>query len=79
VAFTSAWTKGCFQSENIRIIPVDNTDNSQELLWLKLASEPLSPIEQRFLSEVYESLGKPIPEYLNSEFPGCPDNDTVEK
>lgn len=69
VAFTSAWTGGCFRGSEIQIIPVEGSADIQQLLWLKLASEPLSPMEQRFLRQIYETLGKPVPEYLNSNVP----------
>jgi len=79
VAFTSAWTKGCFRDCSIQIIPVEDTADSQELLWLKPASEPLSPLEHFFLRRLYITLAKPVPAYLNSEFPAEPDIKTGEK
>ena len=62
--FVAQWAKGCFRDPRIRVIPVEysdghaESDDVNELLWIKRAGEPLNFTEYQFLQLLYKRFGK---------------------
>ena len=62
--FLAKWAEGCFRDSRIRIIPVvqedahSQSEDINELLWIKRLNEPLNFTEYQFLRLLYQRFGK---------------------
>lgn len=63
VLFATEWTVGCFKNPLIRVLElsddgVSGPPSGVELVWAKRSGYPLDEVEEYFLKQVYEKMGK---------------------